>query len=112
MNRQTVIELMRRLGIRQPNRQSRPRLSPQEWRLSELAEQLGRSTTTLHLWRKRGWLAARWYEPERCWVVWADAAALERLQARCALSSAEINHHKWLEAQESHTTVASRFTTA
>lgn len=45
LNRQTVIELMRRLGIRQPNRQPRPRLGPQEWRLSELAEQLGRSTT-------------------------------------------------------------------
>jgi DNA invertase Pin-like site-specific DNA recombinase len=112
LNRQTVIALMRRLGIRQPNCQPRPRLSPQEWRLSELAEHLRRSTTTLHLWRKRGWLAARWYAPERCWVVWADAAELERLQARCAVSSAERNHHKWLEAPESHTTAASRFTTA
>jgi hypothetical protein len=35
LNRQTVIELMRRLRVRQPNRQPRPRLGPQEWRLSE-----------------------------------------------------------------------------
>lgn len=48
----------------------------------------------------------------RCWIVWADDAELERLQARCALSPAEITHQKWLEAQGSHTTAASRFTTA
>jgi hypothetical protein len=35
LNRQTVIELMRRLGVRQPHREPRPRLSPHEWRLSE-----------------------------------------------------------------------------
>ena len=45
LDRQTVIEVMRRLGIRQPNRRSRPRLSPCEWRLSELASELGRSVT-------------------------------------------------------------------
>ena len=35
LNRQTGMELMRRLGIRPPNRQPRPRLGPQAWRLSE-----------------------------------------------------------------------------
>jgi len=110
LDRQTVIELMRRLGVRQPNRPPRPRLGPHEWRLSELERELGRSITTLHLWRKRGWLAARWYAPERCWVVWADEAELQRLKQRCTLPSGESNHKKWLEAQDSHAADASCFT--
>ena len=44
LNRQTVIELMRRLGVRQPHRQPRPRLSPHEWRLSELEQGWGERT--------------------------------------------------------------------
>jgi DNA invertase Pin-like site-specific DNA recombinase len=107
LNRQTVIELMRHLAIRQPNQPPRPRLGPHAWRLSELGGELGRSITTLHLWRKRGWLAARWYEPERCWVVWADEAELGRLKARCTLSAGEINHTKWLEAHDSDPMAAS-----
>jgi DNA invertase Pin-like site-specific DNA recombinase len=103
LNRQTVIEVMRRLGVRQPSRPPRPRLGPYTWRLSELVGELGRSITTLHLWRKRGWLEARWYEPERCWVVWADEAQLGHLKARCTLSPGDINHTKWLEAQDAHT---------
>src|SRR5215470_12840208 len=53
LNRQTVVELMRRLGIRQPGRQPRPRLGPHEWRLSELERELARPNSTLHQWRKR-----------------------------------------------------------
>jgi hypothetical protein len=112
LNRQTVIALMQRLGVRQPNRSPRPRLDPHAWRLSELASKLGRSITTLHLWRKHGWLAARWYEPERCWMVWADEAELGRLKARCTLSPGASNHKKRLEAQESHATDSSQLTTA
>jgi hypothetical protein len=107
LNRQTVIELMRHLALRQPNRPPRPRLGPHAWRLSEFGGALGRSITTLHLWRKRGGLAARWYEPERCWVVWADEAELGRLKARCPLSAGEINHTKWLEAHDSDPMAAS-----
>jgi DNA invertase Pin-like site-specific DNA recombinase len=108
LDRQTVIEVMRRLGIRQPNRRSRPRLSSSEWRLSELASELGRSVTALHQWRKRGWLEARWHTPERCWVVLADEAELKRLKARCTLSAGQMTHQMWLEAQAAPPTDSSR----
>ena len=90
---------MRRLGIRQPGRKRRPRLGPHDWRLSELEQELERSNSTLHQWRKRGWLQARWYEPEKCWAIWADEAELARLKARCKRSPAEITHQIWLEGQ-------------
>jgi hypothetical protein len=99
---------MRRVGIRQPNWQPRPRLSPHEWRLSELASELGRSVTALHQWRKRGWLEARWYVPERCWVVLADETELQRLKARCGLAAAQITHQMWLDAQAAQQTDSSR----
>ena len=112
LNRQTVVELMRRLGIRQPGRPSRPRLGPHEWRLSELEQELERSNSTLHQWRKRGWMEARWHEPEKCWVVWADEVELERLKARCALSSGHVSHQMWLDGQATQQTESSRLTPA
>jgi DNA invertase Pin-like site-specific DNA recombinase len=112
LNRQTVIEVMRHLGVRQPHRQPRPRLGPTAWRLSELEGELGRSVTTLHLWRKRGWLEARWYEQEGCWVVWADEAELGRLKDRCALSAGHVTHQMWLEGQAVQQTDSARLTHA
>ena len=108
LNRQTIIELMRRLGIRQPGRQSRPRLGAHEWRLSELEQELGRTNSTLHVWRKQGWWQAYWSAPNNCWVVWADAADLERLKARSARSAAEVTHQRWLDGQAAQQTAASR----
>jgi DNA invertase Pin-like site-specific DNA recombinase len=108
LNRQTVVELMRRLGIRQPGRQPRPRLGPHEWRLSELERAVARTNSTLHQWRKRGWLKARWHEPEQCWVAWADEAELERLKARCAQSAGDVTHTMWLDGQAAQRTDASR----
>ncbi len=107
LDRQTVIEVMRRLGIRQPNRRLRPRLSPSEWRLSELASELGRSVTALQQWRQRGGLKARWHAPERCWVALADAAELKRLKARCAVSAGQMTHQMWLDAQAAPQTASS-----
>ena len=108
LNRQTVVELMRRLDIRQPGRQSRPRLGPHEWRLSELEHEVGRTNSTLHQWRKRGWLKARWHEPEQCWVIWADEAELERLKARSARSAGDVTHTMWLDGQAAQRTDTSR----
>jgi hypothetical protein len=110
LNRQTVIEVMRHLGVRQPQRPPRPRLGPSTWRFSELADELGRSSTTLHLWRKQGWLAAQWNVAERCWVVGADAVELERLKVRCLLSPGEVHHTQWLEARDAHIPEASQRT--
>jgi DNA invertase Pin-like site-specific DNA recombinase len=112
LNRQTVMELMRRLGIHHPRRRPRPPVGQHEWRLSELEGELGRSNSTLHLWRKRGWLQARWHEPEKCWVVWADEAELNSLKARGALSPGEVTHNTWLEAQVAQQMDSSRLTNA
>lgn len=106
--RQTVVELMRRLDIRQPGRQSRPRLGPHAWRLAALEHEVGRTNSTLHQWRKRGWLKARWHEPEQCWVLWADEAELERLKARSARSAGDVTHTMWLDGQAAQRTETSR----
>ena len=55
---------MRRLGIRQPGRQPRPRLGSHAWRLSELEREVARTNSTLHQWRQRGWLKARWHDAD------------------------------------------------
>jgi hypothetical protein len=39
LHRQTIIAVMRRLGMRQPDRHPRPRLGAHEWRLSELEQE-------------------------------------------------------------------------
>lgn len=53
---------------------------PDEWRARELADALEIPLTTLHTWRRRGWLRARkqrgW--PDR-WIYFANAAELDRL---------------------------------
>lgn len=108
LNRQTVVELRRRLGMRHPGRQPRPRLGPHEWRVSELEREVARTNSTLHQWRKRGWLKARWHAPEQCGVVWADEAELERLKARCARSAGEVTHTMGLDGQAAQRTDASR----
>ena len=108
LHRHTVVELMRRLGMRQPGRQPRPRLGPHEWRFSALERAVARTNSTVHQWRQRGWLKARWHEPEQCWVVWADEAALERLKARCAQSAGDVTHTMWLDGQAAQRTDASR----
>jgi hypothetical protein len=108
LNRQTVVELMRRLAMRQPGRQPRPRLGPHEWRVSALEHEVARTHSTWHQGRTRGWLKARGYAPEPWWVVWADEAEWERLTARCARSAGEGTHTMWLDGQAAQRTDASR----
>jgi DNA invertase Pin-like site-specific DNA recombinase len=105
-SRQSVIELMRRLGVHQPRRHRRPPLQAHEWWLSDLEGELGKSNSTLHQWRRRGWLQARWHDHSKRWVAWADEAELQRLKQRCALPPGEASRHVWLDAQRSHPTVA------
>jgi hypothetical protein len=98
-SRQSVIELMRRLGVHQPRRHRRPPLQEHEWWLSDLERELEKSNSTLHQWRKRGWLQARWHEYSKRWVAWADAAELQRLKERSALPAGEVSRQMWLDAQ-------------
>jgi hypothetical protein len=104
-SRQSVIELMRRLGVHQPRRHRRPPLQEHEWWLSDLERELGKSNSTLHQWRKRGWLQARWHEHSKRWVAWADEAELQRLKERGALPAGEVSRQMWLDAQRAQRTV-------
>jgi DNA invertase Pin-like site-specific DNA recombinase len=79
----TIRELQRRLGIRQlrPHARSRAGLGAQEWLPAELSQQLDLARSTLHHWITRGWVRARQeVPPPHRWIVWADAAELERLR--------------------------------
>jgi predicted site-specific integrase-resolvase len=45
-----------------------------------LEQALGVANSTLHQWRKRGQLQARWQAQSKQWVAWADEAELQRLK--------------------------------
>jgi DNA invertase Pin-like site-specific DNA recombinase len=101
-SRQSVHELMRRLGVHQPRRRRRLPLSEHEWWLSDLERVLGVANSTLHRWRKCGWLQARWHPQCKRWVAWVDEAELERLKQRCALPASAENRKMWIDAYTSH----------
>lgn len=56
---------------------------PGEWRLPDLAKELAMPTTTLYSWLRRGWVHGRQLgdDPQRPWVIAADAAEMARLRA-------------------------------
>jgi hypothetical protein len=80
-------------------------LQEHEWWLSDLEREVGKSNSTLHQWRKRGWLHARWHAHSKRWVAWADEAELQRLKERGALPAGEVNRQMWLDAQRAQRTV-------
>jgi hypothetical protein len=98
-SRQSVIELMRRLEVHRSRRHRRPALHVHEWWLADLEGEVGVVNSTLHQWRKRGWLQARWHAQSKRWVVWADGAELERLKQRRALPAGYESRKRWLDAQ-------------
>jgi hypothetical protein len=101
-SRQSVHELMRRLGVYQPRSRRRLPLSEHEWWLSDLERVLSVANSTLHRWRKCGWLQARWHPQCKRWVAWVDEAELERLKQRCALPAGTENRKMWIDAYTSH----------
>ena len=61
--------------------EDRTSLGPDEWFLSDLAAHLAIPEETMHRWRRVGWIHARKREePRGRWILWADAAELERLR--------------------------------
>src|SRR5262249_800850 len=80
----SVQTLRRQLGLGRTHRHghSREALGPDEWWVSELAERLGVARTSLFYWIEHSVARAR-KEPGglRRWIVWANAAELERLRA-------------------------------
>jgi DNA invertase Pin-like site-specific DNA recombinase len=55
-------------------------LAKHEWRLPNLARELGIAAGKLRTWAERGWIHARQTSPQRNWVLWADRQELRRLR--------------------------------
>jgi hypothetical protein len=98
-SRQGVADLMRRLGLRH-KRSYEPvgdGLGEAEWWLPELARTLGMPTITLYAWVQRGLVQARQQtQPQGRWIVWADAAELERLRRYRQRSLSCEGRQHWL----------------
>lgn len=67
-----------------------------EWPLPELARTLEMPPVTLFSWLRNGWLQARQVPRagRRQWLIWADAAELERLRARRQVPRRWANHQQ------------------
>jgi DNA invertase Pin-like site-specific DNA recombinase len=65
---------------------ARPELEKGEWLLGDLARHLGMPQTTLHRWRRAGWLQARKLASSELWAVMAAGAEGRRL--------AQLRHHQ------------------
>jgi DNA invertase Pin-like site-specific DNA recombinase len=71
-------------GTPPPRQAPWPERAPDEWALPELARRLEMPPVTLFSWLRKGWLKGRQVERtgQRQWLIWADAAELERLRAQ------------------------------
>jgi DNA invertase Pin-like site-specific DNA recombinase len=98
--RQGVQDLLQRLGLRQQAARTTQHddLAADEWWVAELAHRIGMPEVTLHHWIRRGWVRAhQQVQAPRRWIVWADAAEVERL---CELHQRPAGYHtrrRWVE---------------
>jgi DNA invertase Pin-like site-specific DNA recombinase len=96
--RASVQTLRRQLGLSTTHRRgsSREALGRDEWWGRELAQQLGISRNSLIYWMEHGLVRAR---KERGglqrWIVWADAAEVERLRAYRDRDVAAEHRRRW-----------------
>ena len=96
--RASVQTLRRQLGLGTTHRRgsSREALGRDEWWGRELAQQLGISRNSLIYWMEQGLVRAR---KERGglqrWIVWADAAEVERLRAYRDRDIAAEHRRRW-----------------
>jgi DNA invertase Pin-like site-specific DNA recombinase len=68
------------LGSRAPQRIKPDELQRHEWRLGDLARELGMAINTLRGWYHRGWVLGRKSAATQgAWILWADDKELERL---------------------------------
>jgi hypothetical protein len=95
-------ELLRRLGIHQPQALARaprpaPVLGEHEWWLAELAQAIGMPPVTFYTWLKRGWVQPRQEDqPPRRWIIWADGAELARLRQRAQRPAGYYTRRLWV----------------
>ncbi len=101
--RQGVLDLLQRLGIRRHATRTtqRDELAADEWWVADLAQRISMPEVTLHHWIRRGWVRAHQQaQAPRRWIVWADAAEVERL---CELHQRPAGYHTrrlWVEDGE------------
>ncbi len=70
-----------RLGPRAIQRIKGEELRRHEWRLSDLARELGMAVNTLRGWQHRGWVLGRKSAAiQGSWILWADDRELDRLR--------------------------------
>ena len=55
-------------------------LAPGEWRVRDLADEIGVPWQTLREWAIKGWVHGRQTDLEKLWILWADRAELKRLR--------------------------------
>jgi hypothetical protein len=97
-NAQSVADLLRSLGLTQPDPPSLPTtpLQPHEWWLTDLAATLQMPPVTLYCWLRQGLLQARQLDPpSRKWIVWADEQELDRLHQFRHRSLSEESRQRW-----------------
>lgn len=103
--RQGVIDLMRRLGLRE--KRSRPseqeELGENEWWLKDLAQQIGMPDVTLYNWVRRGWVRARREDGGRRLVLAADAAEIDMLRERRGRPAGYYTRRLWIEGPSEST---------
>ena len=100
-SRASVQTLRRQVGLGATSRRgsSPEALLPDEWWRRELAEQLGVSANSLCYWIEHGLVRARQERGgSHRWIVWADAAELERLQAYRDRDIAAEQRRRWTTA--------------
>jgi DNA invertase Pin-like site-specific DNA recombinase len=94
----SVQTLRRQLGLGNTHRHgsSRETLGPDEWWARELADRLDVAPSGLRHWIERGVVRARQEQGGwQRWIVWADAAELERLRAYRRRDTAAEQRHRW-----------------
>jgi hypothetical protein len=94
----SVQTLRRQLGLSQTHQHgsSRQALGPDEWWAREVAEQLAMPPSSLVNWIERGLVRARKESGGfHRWIVWADAAELERLHAYRHRNIAAEHRRRW-----------------
>jgi hypothetical protein len=96
---QQILAMRQRLGIpaSSPHRPRRDDLGPNDWWPMALARELGMPKATLSHWIAQGWVRARRRaQPPTRWIVWADAAELQRLRTLRARPLDSALRQRWL----------------
>jgi len=95
---QSIRMLQHRLGLRpwRGHIQRRDGLGPDEWWPADFIRVVPLSRSTLHTWVCRGWVQAHQEDgPLRRWIIWADAAELERLRRHHQRSASAEARQRW-----------------